>query len=244
MLAARRGPVLRNASLSEHAFLCRCPERYLVEDHASVRSRRGCSTRAGEYVSFKSSPLFTYFSFQTCKILRSLAAERMTWARCLQNLGPHEPPSFSPHTLPSALGVLDLRRLSIRAFQKSRLWDSPRASSSFLRVTRETVIPIHDTNPDAVLGESQTFGLELFLLPGCDHLAILWPAGYLQIWSLEHKSCHFLYPDLPEGQSEDRPKLLCCFAYDVQVDGDIHLLLIEEYLQDPEMGDRCVLLQL
>lgn len=99
------------------------------------------------------------------------------------------------------------------------------------------MISLKDANPDEVLGEPGEFGLQLFLLPGGDHLLIYWPAGYLQCWSVRDKAWLWVYPDLPEGASEDRPKLLFTFDYDMQENGDVHLLLLDEFLQNDQIGD-------
>lgn len=112
-------------------------------------------------------------------------------------------------------------------------------------------IPIADFNVDDVLGEVRLFGLELALLPGGKQLLVSWPAGYIQLWDLFPSSSSsspsepepepkllWLYPDYPDGPSEDRPLLVYVCHYEMQEDGDVVLVVMNELLQGELLGTR------
>ncbi|THH08059.1 hypothetical protein EW145_g2961 [Phellinidium pouzarii] len=182
-----------------------------------------------------------------CKLFYNLAKSRIVWLKCLQGLEQHEAPDLPPHIPAAGLSKGELRRLVVKATKSSLSWNEIASSPSLLaKSTKEIRIHLKDVNPDEILGEPPTFRLKLFLLPGGKHLLVLWPAGYLQCWSVPEQDlepqCLWLYPDLPEGASENRPVLLYGLDYDMQRKsrGDVHLLLVNELLQDQFMGERYV----
>ncbi|KAL5488418.1 hypothetical protein ACEPAI_6536 [Sanghuangporus weigelae] len=76
----------------------------------------------------------------------------------------------------------------------------------------------------------------------------LTPTKFLEIrWSLDCNCFFFLVGTIywytgqraifNAGAPEDRPKLLWTFDFDMQENGDVHLLLLDEFLQGDEMGD-------
>ena len=107
---------------------------------------------------------------------------------------------------------------------------------------RTVRIPLADVNLDDILGELQTFGLELVLLPGNNQLIIAWPAGYITLWDISNPESEpklqWLYPDYPDGASEERPLLVSTFHYEMQENGDIIFLLVNELLQGELLGER------
>ena len=171
---------------------------------------------------------------QCCKLLYELANSRLVWLKCLQSLGPYEPPNIPKHVPLSSLTTKNLRSAAVAARRQTRRWESDSSPT----LAREIVISLENANPGEVLGEPVEFGLQLHLLPGGDYLLVFWPAGYLQCWSVHEREWLWVYPGFPEGASEDRPKLLWEFGYDMQENGDVHFLVIDEMLQGDEMGDR------
>lgn len=147
-----------------------------------------------------------------------------------------------PHVPTTSYDAVELRRIVINARKSARNLekDSNNSSHRTVKYKREVRIPLAEFNLDEVLGEALVFGLELILLPGCKQLLVLWPAGYLQVWdiSAQEPRLLWLHPDYPEGPPEERPLLLSNLHFELQEDGDINLLLVNDLLQDDLLGER------
>lgn len=126
--------------------------------------------------------------------------------------------------------------------RRKKLNNSEEHPQPVTKQKRTVRIPLADVNPDDVLGELRIFGLELFLLPGNNHLIIAWPAGYITLWDISNPESEpklqWLYPDYPDGASEERPLLVQTFHYEMQENGDIYFLLVNELLQGDLLGER------
>lgn len=103
------------------------------------------------------------------------------------------------------------------------------ADTAHLIPTREVVIPIGQANANGTAGRPSGRVAETFLVPGGEHLFVRWYAGYLQCWDVATRECAWTYPNTLHGELDEvEVNAKCCFACDVQVDGDIHVAIVSE----------------
>ncbi|KAH8108539.1 hypothetical protein DFH11DRAFT_1085908 [Phellopilus nigrolimitatus] len=155
----------------------------------------------------------------TCKFLLKVVSNRSFWLRRLHALDQDHAPDLPRHVPISDLGQTDLRTLVVRA-QRHRL----NCTGPILRSTRKITVPIWSANLDGALGKPYGFGTDVELLPGGALLLVLWSAGCLQCWSVADGECLWTSADASGMETLK----VCSFTYDMQVNGDVHVLVVGE----------------
>ncbi|KAH8103175.1 hypothetical protein DFH11DRAFT_1735028 [Phellopilus nigrolimitatus] len=120
----------------------------------------------------------------------------------------------------SDLSWQELRNLVVRA-RRRYLACTGRAP---LRPTHKTTIRIGSVNSDGAPGRPRGDVLDMELLPGGKLLLVLWSGGN---WTVPGGECVCSYR--PQSEAQDMPPLkVCSFAYDMQADDDMRVLVVGE----------------
>ncbi|KAH8118888.1 hypothetical protein DFH11DRAFT_706301 [Phellopilus nigrolimitatus] len=153
----------------------------------------------------------------TCKFFREVVSNKISWLERLRALDQAHAPDLPHHVSVDDLPWQDLRNLVVRAHRRHRS-----TGPAPLRPTRGTMIRIKTIPPAVSLSV-----VDMELLPGGALLLVLLENGDLQCWSVPGGECVWShYRDTPYNTSGMR---VCSFAYDMQTNGNVHVLAVTEF---------------
>ncbi|KAH8104196.1 hypothetical protein DFH11DRAFT_1692350 [Phellopilus nigrolimitatus] len=159
----------------------------------------------------------------TCKFFREVVLNRLFWIERLRALEQDRAPDLPPHVSIDDLTLEQLRTLVVRAHRRVLNYTGPAP----MRPTRETTVRVGFVNSDGTAGRPLGYMLKMKLLPGGVLLLVLWSEGDLQCWTVPGGKCVWSYRWQPEA--EDMPPMkVCSFAYDMQANGDVRVLVVSE----------------
>ncbi|KAH8104198.1 hypothetical protein DFH11DRAFT_1765854, partial [Phellopilus nigrolimitatus] len=162
---------------------------------------------------------------QTCKFLREVVSNRFLWLTCLHALDQDHAPDLPRHVSISDFIWQELRTIVVRPQRRRFNCTGPNP----LQAKRETTIHIGSVNSDGTLGGPLGYVRDMGLLPGGKLLLVLWSESYLQCWTEPSGECLWTYR--PHASSEAQgiqPLNVCSFAYDMQADDDVRMLVVGE----------------
>ncbi|KAH8116368.1 hypothetical protein DFH11DRAFT_1206182 [Phellopilus nigrolimitatus] len=162
----------------------------------------------------------------TCKFLRGVISNKTFWLERLHALDQDRAPNLPRHVRLNELDFSDLRILVERAHRRRFNCTAP----TLLRPTRKITVPIRPEDSDDPCGGPYGFGRgDVALLPGGALLLVLWSSGYLQCWDVQGGERVWVYPQRASSDVLDMqmPKV-CEFSYDMQADGNVHVLVVSE----------------
>ncbi|KAH8118884.1 hypothetical protein DFH11DRAFT_705956 [Phellopilus nigrolimitatus] len=151
----------------------------------------------------------------TCKFFREVVSNKISWLERLRALDQAHAPDLPHHVSVDDLPWQDLRNLVVRAQRRHR----NSTGSAPLRPTRETMIRIKT--------EPLVFVVDMELLPGGALLLVLLNDGDLQCWSVPGGECVWSHRN--DAPYNTYGMIVCRFAYDMQTNGNVHVLAVTEF---------------
>ncbi|KAH8103176.1 hypothetical protein DFH11DRAFT_1521362 [Phellopilus nigrolimitatus] len=155
----------------------------------------------------------------TCKFFREVVLNRLFWLERLRALEQDHAPDLPHHVSISDLTLEQLRTLVVRAHRCLLNYTGPAP----MRPTRETTIRVGSEDSDDEHGGKHDLVDDMELLPGGSLLLVLWVSGYLQCWTVPGGECLWTY-----RPPDSRVVLNSGFAYEMQADGDVRVLVVSE----------------
>ncbi|KAH8118872.1 hypothetical protein DFH11DRAFT_705323 [Phellopilus nigrolimitatus] len=165
-----------------------------------------------------------------------MSSDKALWLKRLGALDQEHAPDLPPHISPNDLPWQELRNLVERAQRRHRNSTGPAP----LRPTRKTTIrikPAIDVSRDL----PSVLTVDTELLPGCA-LLLVHLENDLQCWTVPGGERVWSHRD--DAPYETKGMRVLRFAYDMQTNGDVHVLVVTESFDELDRGRAVAIFQI